>query len=139
MCIRDRLNAIGLQNPGIDVFVSRDIPFLKKYDTKIIVNVCGKSTEDYCEVVERLSDCLLYTSQNYLESALKLKASSAEDYAGLGYIYFLKEDYTNAEKNLQKAVDEKYEKALLELGQVYACLLYTSVQWFVRQSQRGKK
>ena len=50
------LNAIGLQNPGIDVFVSRDIPFLKKYDTKIIVNVCGKSTEDYCEVVERLAD-----------------------------------------------------------------------------------
>ena len=50
------LNAIGLQNPGIDMFVSRDIPFLKKYDTKIIVNVCGKSTEDYCEVVERLAD-----------------------------------------------------------------------------------
>ena len=50
------LNAIGLQNPGIDVLVSRDIPFLKKYDTKIIVNVCGKSTEDYCEVVERLAD-----------------------------------------------------------------------------------
>ena len=50
------LNAIGLQNSGIDVFVSRDIPFLKKYDTKIIVNVCGKSTEDYCEVVERLAD-----------------------------------------------------------------------------------
>ncbi len=50
------LNAIGLQNPGIDLFASRDIPFLKKYDTKIIVNVCGKSTEDYCEVVERLGD-----------------------------------------------------------------------------------
>lgn len=50
------LNAIGLQNPGIDVFCERDIPFLKKYDTKIIVNVCGKSTEDYCEVVERLGD-----------------------------------------------------------------------------------
>lgn len=50
------LNAIGLQNPGIDVFVQRDIPFLKKYDTKIIVNVCGKSTEDYLEVVERLAD-----------------------------------------------------------------------------------
>lgn len=50
------MNAIGLQNPGIDVFVKRDIPFLKKYDTKIIVNVCGKSTEDYCEVVERLAD-----------------------------------------------------------------------------------
>ena len=50
------LNAIGLQNPGIDLFVERDIPFLKKFDTKIIVNVCGKSTKDYCEVVERLSD-----------------------------------------------------------------------------------
>ena len=48
------LNAIGLQNPGIDVFVKRDIPFLRQYDTKIIVNVCGKTTEDYCEVVERL-------------------------------------------------------------------------------------
>jgi len=50
------MNAIGLQNPGIDVFCKRDIPFLKQYDTKIIVNVCGKSTEDYCEVVERLAD-----------------------------------------------------------------------------------
>ena len=50
------LNAIGLQNPGIDVFCRRDIPFLKKYDTKIIVNVCGKTTEDYLEVVERLAD-----------------------------------------------------------------------------------
>lgn len=50
------LNAIGLQNPGIDLFVKRDIPFLKKYDTKIIVNVCGKTTEDYCEVVERLAE-----------------------------------------------------------------------------------
>ena len=48
------LNAIGLQNPGIDVFIERDIPFLKQYDTKIIVNVCGKSVEDYCEVVEKL-------------------------------------------------------------------------------------
>lgn len=50
------LNAIGLQNPGIDVFCERDIPFLKKYDTKIIVNVCGKTTEDYIEVVERLAN-----------------------------------------------------------------------------------
>ena len=50
------LNAIGLQNPGIDVFCERDIPFLKKYDTKIIVNVCGKTTEDYCAVVERLAN-----------------------------------------------------------------------------------
>ena len=50
------MNAIGLQNPGIDLFCERDIPFLRKYDTKIIVNVCGKSTEDYCEVVERLAN-----------------------------------------------------------------------------------
>lgn len=50
------LNAIGLQNPGIDVFMERDIPFLKQYDTKIIVNVCGRTVEDYVEVVERLGD-----------------------------------------------------------------------------------
>lgn len=50
------LNAIGLQNPGIDVFCKRDIPFLKQYDTKIIVNVCGKTEADYLEVVERLTD-----------------------------------------------------------------------------------
>lgn len=50
------LNAIGLQNPGIDVFCERDISFLKNYDTKIIVNVCGKTVEDYLEVVERLGD-----------------------------------------------------------------------------------
>ena len=50
------LNAIGLQNPGIDVFCERDIPFLKKFDTKIIVNVCGKTEDEYVEVVERLAD-----------------------------------------------------------------------------------
>ena len=50
------LNAIGLQNPGIDVFVERDIPLLKQYDTKIVVNVCGRTTEAYVEVVERLGD-----------------------------------------------------------------------------------
>ena len=50
------LNAIGLQNPGMEVFCKRDLPFLKQFDTKVIVNVCGKSTQDYCEVVERLSD-----------------------------------------------------------------------------------
>ncbi|SCY59638.1 dihydroorotate dehydrogenase [Butyrivibrio sp. INlla14] len=50
------LNAIGLQNPGIDVFVERDLSFLKDYDTRVIVNVCGKSVEDYLEVVERLGD-----------------------------------------------------------------------------------
>ena len=50
------LNAIGLQNPGIDLFSKRDLPFLKKYDTKVIVNVCGHSTEEYLDVVERLAD-----------------------------------------------------------------------------------
>ncbi len=49
------LNAIGLQNPGIDTLLERDIPYLRKYQTKIIVNICGKTIEDYCEVVERLS------------------------------------------------------------------------------------
>ena len=50
------LNAIGLQNPGIEVFKDRDIPFLKQYDTKIIVNVCGRTKEDYVDVVEKLAD-----------------------------------------------------------------------------------
>lgn len=50
------LNAIGLQNPGVDVFVERDLAFLKKYDTRVIVNVCGKTVEDYVEVVEKLAD-----------------------------------------------------------------------------------
>ncbi len=50
------LNAIGLQNPGIDVFMERDIPFLKQYNTKIIVNVCGKSVQDYVDVVEKLGE-----------------------------------------------------------------------------------
>lgn len=50
------MNAIGLQNPGIDVFCERDIPFLRQFDAKIIVNVCGRSAEDYCEVVERLAN-----------------------------------------------------------------------------------
>lgn len=50
------LNAIGLQNPGIDVFIERDLAFLKQFDTKVIVNVCGKAVEDYLEVVERLAD-----------------------------------------------------------------------------------
>ncbi|MDD7713561.1 MAG: dihydroorotate dehydrogenase [Lachnobacterium sp.] len=50
------LNAVGLQNPGIELFCKRDIPFLKQYDTKIIVNVCGHSTEEYVEVVKRLAN-----------------------------------------------------------------------------------
>lgn len=50
------MNAIGLQNPGIDLFCERDIPFLRQFDTKIIVNICGKSEEDYCEVVQRLAN-----------------------------------------------------------------------------------
>jgi dihydroorotate dehydrogenase (NAD+) catalytic subunit len=50
------INAIGLQNPGLDTFVKRDIPFLKQYDTKIIVNVCGKTEEDYVDAVEKLGE-----------------------------------------------------------------------------------
>ena len=50
------MNAIGLQNPGIDLFCERDIPYLQKYDTKIIVNVCGHAPEEYFRVVERLAD-----------------------------------------------------------------------------------
>ena len=50
------LNAIGLQNPGVDVFIERDLEFLKQFDTKVIVNICGKTVEDYLEVVEKLGD-----------------------------------------------------------------------------------
>lgn len=50
------LNAIGLQNPGIDTFISRDLPYLEQFDTRVIVNVCGKSEQDYCEVAERLDE-----------------------------------------------------------------------------------
>ena len=50
------LNAIGLQNPGISVFLERDLPFLEQYDTKVIVNVCGKTIEEYVDVVEKLGD-----------------------------------------------------------------------------------
>lgn len=50
------LNAVGLQNPGIDVFIKRDIPFLKQFQTRIIINVCGRSVYDYLDVVERLND-----------------------------------------------------------------------------------
>lgn len=50
------MNAIGLQNPGVELFIKRDLEFLKDYDTKVIVNVCGKSVEEYVAVVERLSD-----------------------------------------------------------------------------------
>lgn len=50
------MNAVGLQNPGIDTFLSRDLPFLAEQDTKIIVNVCGRSVEDYVDVVEKLAD-----------------------------------------------------------------------------------
>lgn len=50
------LNAIGLQNPGVDVFMERDLPFLEKYDVPVIVNVCGHTVEEYCNVVEKLND-----------------------------------------------------------------------------------
>lgn len=55
-CYGGMLNAIGLQNPGIDVFIERDLKFLQQFDTRVIVNVCGKTVEDYIEVVEKLGD-----------------------------------------------------------------------------------
>ena len=55
-CTEGMINSVGLQNPGIDVFCERDLPFLKEYDTNVIVNVCGKSISDYVEVVERLGE-----------------------------------------------------------------------------------
>jgi dihydroorotate dehydrogenase (NAD+) catalytic subunit len=50
------LNAVGLQNPGVDVYIQRDIPFLQKFDTKIVVNVCGHSEEEYLDCVKKLAD-----------------------------------------------------------------------------------
>lgn len=49
------LNAIGLQNPGFEVFAKRDLKFLEGYDTKVVVNVCGHSEEEYVDCVERLA------------------------------------------------------------------------------------
>lgn len=92
---------------------------LKDYDKAVSLN--GEDFELYAHIYENLAAAgYEEKGQEYLESALKLKASTAEGYAGLGYVYFLKEDYANAEKYLQQAVDEKYDKALLELGRVYA-------------------
>lgn len=50
------LNSVGLQNPGVEAFIKEDLPFLDKYDTKVIVNLAGRTIEDYCEVAERLGD-----------------------------------------------------------------------------------
>ena len=74
------INAIGLQNPGIDVFCERDIPFLKKYDTKIIVNVCGHAPEEYLAVVERLADEPIdHDGDQYFLSECKCEAFSLLD------------------------------------------------------------
>lgn len=48
------LNSVGLQNPGVDYFIENDIPFLRQFDTRIIVNVCGHSIEEYTNVVKKL-------------------------------------------------------------------------------------
>lgn len=50
------LNAVGLQNPGVDAFIEEELPYLKTFNTRIIVNVVGRTKEEYCEVVEKLSD-----------------------------------------------------------------------------------
>ena len=51
------LNSIGLQNAGAELFIENDIPFLRQYDTKIIVNICGHTLSQYCAVAERFADC----------------------------------------------------------------------------------
>lgn len=95
------LNAIGLQNPGIDVFMKRDIPFLKQYDTKIIVNVCGKSVEDYLEVVEKLSD----TAVDMLE--INVSCPNVKE----GAIAFGQK--ADALYNITKAVKEKAKQPII--------------------------
>ena len=50
------LNSVGLQNPGVEAFIENDIPFLRQYDTKIIVNIAGRTIEEYCQVAERLGE-----------------------------------------------------------------------------------
>ncbi len=67
------LNAIGLQNPGVDVLIKRDLPFLSQYDTRVIVNVCGRSVYDYLEVVERLNDQPVPVSYTHLTLPTKLE------------------------------------------------------------------
>ena len=89
------LNAIGLQNPGIDVFVKRDIPFLEQYDTKIIVNVCGKTTEDYIAVVERLAD----TKADLLE--INISCPNVKE-GGIAFVYPLRQLlHPHTYKNMQ--------------------------------------
>ena len=51
------LNSIGLQNPGIDKVIEEDIPFLRKYDTKIILNICGHTLQEYVDVAEKADKC----------------------------------------------------------------------------------
>ena len=70
------INAIGLQNPGIDVFCKRDIPFLRQYDTKIVVNVCGKTEEDYVSHVPYFSAELVYFPLSGAASIAFLTASA---------------------------------------------------------------
>ena len=50
------LNSVGLQNPGVDYFIQEDIPFLRQFDTKIVVNLCGHTVEEYCAVAEKISE-----------------------------------------------------------------------------------
>ena len=79
------MNAIGLQNPGIDVFCERDIPFLKQYDTKIIVNVCGHTTEEYLEHVKGKTPGASYSKllQEYRETFLNIDMMIIDDLSDL--------------------------------------------------------
>ena len=89
------LNAIGLQNPGIDVFCERDIPFLKQFDTKIVVNVCGRTTEDYCEVVERCR--LAFETAAEGKQVAMICSGDAGVYGMAGLMYELSEEWPDIE------------------------------------------
>lgn len=92
---------------------------LKDFEQAVTLN--GNDFKLYSHIYENLAAAgYEEQGQKYLAEAVNLKVSSAEDYAGIGYVYFLKQDYENAEKNLKQAVEKGYDKALLELGQVYA-------------------
>ena len=95
------MNAVGLQNPGIDVFCERDIPFLRKYDTKIIVNVCGRSEEDYCEVVERLA------SEDVDMLEINISCPNVKEGRNL----------TISERNPQGTAETYYQKAVKKYSQ----------------------
>jgi len=145
------MNAVGLQNPGIDVFCERDIPFLRKYDTKIIVNVCGRSTEDYCEVVERLANEdvdmleINISCPNVKEGGIAFgqNPNAAEEitkavkkYAKQPIIMKLSPNVTSISE-MAKAVEAGYAIAYAADARVIHSHNYTNVQQFQRNFDLG--